>query len=89
MKKHLCDICGGDLCLTEVTRDGVPFTFFYKFKNPCRTFTFKEVMASIFLGRSQGDLECCSKCFNDFKSFVFRKNARFARKDADGTPKNI
>lgn len=84
MKRHICDICGGDLAVkTEaVVMSPFPIDAFvvrlFKVKNP---FKFKEFVFFFDHNVKEHDLDVCSKCFDEFKEFMQRKNARFIQKE--------
>lgn len=79
MKKHICDICGGELVVPPRQSDGIfgllgSVVRVFTCKNP---FTVRMHIAGILAGKHKQDLEFCSKCFDEFREFIQRKNQNF------------
>lgn len=80
-KKSICDICKEDL---YVSKSGYfnnhSFCKIFKSKNP---FVIKEyLLTNLFnLGNlPPTNIELCSKCFDDYKEFILRKNSALANR---------
>lgn len=77
MKKHICDLCGGDLIV--VCNAPPPFSSIwwrhFKFgKRTMEKISFFDI-PSIFSRPVDFYMEICSKCFDDFEEFIRRKNS--------------
>lgn len=78
-KKSICDICNGDLFVSEKGLfSDYNFCRIFKSKNP---FVIKEYLLTNLFGFGNllpTNIELCSKCFDDYKEFILRKNSALA-----------
>lgn len=78
MKKHVCDLCRGELHIKKESYAIVPglgtLVEFFKATPVYKVVKFSVIVP--FSGRRE-ELDICSKCMNDFAEFVQKKKSYF------------